>query len=107
MLPTSQIAGCSMRIVGRDKLDAFCSRHADARPWIEAWQHETASVSWATPRVIRRFYATASVLHGNVVIFNVRGNNYRMEVHVAFKVGVVTVLWIGTHGEYDVRNRRR
>ena len=96
-----------MRIIGRDKLYAFCSSYADARPWIEAWRHETESVSWTTPRAIKVRYATASFLHGNVVICNVRGNNYRLEVHVAFKNAIVTVLWIGTHREYDERNRRR
>jgi mRNA interferase HigB len=49
----------------------------------------------------------ASFLLGNIVVFNVRGNNYRMEVQVAYKVSVITVLWIGSHAEYDERNRRR
>lgn len=96
-----------MRIVGRDRLDVFCSRHADARPWIEAWLHETENLSWSTPRDIKERFATANFLPGNVVIFNVRGNHYRLEVHVAFRSGIVTVMWAGTHGEYDERNRRR
>lgn len=96
-----------MRIVGRDRLDAFCSRHPDTRPWIEAWLHETEGVSWTTPQDIRDRYAAASFLPGNVVIFNVRGNNFRLEVRVAFRNGIVTVLWAGTHREYDERNRRR
>ena len=96
-----------MWIVGRDRLDSFCLMHADARPWIEAWLHETESVSWLTPRDIRDRHASASFLHGNIVIFNVRGNSYRLEVQVAFRHGIVTVLWIGTHADYDKRNRRR
>lgn len=96
-----------MRIVGRDRLDVFCLKHADARPWIEAWLHETESMSWARPQDVRNRFASASFLGGSVVIFNVRGNNYRMEVHVAFRNGIVTVLWVGTHREYDERNRQR
>lgn len=64
-------------------------------------------MSWAAPQDIRNRYATVSLLHGNVVIFNVRGNNYRLEVHVDFRNGIATVLWVGTHSEYDERNRRR
>ena len=96
-----------MRVVGRDKLEAFCSRFPDARPWLEAWLHESEGMSWAMPQEIRDRYAAASFLPGNVVIFNVRGNHYRMEVNVAFKIGIVTVLWIGTHAEYDERNKKR
>lgn len=64
-------------------------------------------MAWTTPLAIKDRYASASFLRGNVVIFNVRGNNHRLEVHVAFRNGIVTVLWIGTHHEYDERNRRR
>lgn len=64
-------------------------------------------MSWVTPQDIKDRYPAASFLHGNVVIFNVRGNNYRMQVNVAFKTRIVTVLWIGTHSEYDDRNRKR
>lgn len=96
-----------MRIVGRHRLDAFCSSYPDARPWVEAWLLETEGVSWTTPQDIKDRYATASFLPGNVVIFNVRGNNYRLEIHVAFRSGIVTVVWAGTHRDYDVRNRRR
>ncbi len=96
-----------MRIVGRDRLHAFCLSHPDARSWIEAWVHETEGMSWRRPQDIKNRYVTASFLLGNVVVFNVRGNNYRMEVQVAYKVGVITVRWIGSHAEYDERNRRR
>jgi mRNA interferase HigB len=96
-----------MRIVGRNRLDEFCSTHADARPWIEVWLQETAGISWATPQDIRNRYATASFLHSNIVIFNVRGNKYRLEVQVDFRNGIVSVLWVGKHSEYDERNQQR
>lgn len=96
-----------MRVIGRDRLEAFCAKHTDARSWIEAWLHEVEGASWISPQEIRERYASASFLQGGLVIFNVRGNKYRMEVHVAFRNGIVTVLWLGTHREYDDRNRRR
>ena len=96
-----------MRIVGRDKLDAFCSRHPDARTWVGAWLQEVAGMSWTTPQELRSRYATASFLAGNVVIFNVKGNSYRLETAVAYRTGIVDVSWIGSHAGYDARNRRR
>lgn len=92
-----------MRIVGRDKLDDFAGAHADARPWIENWIGDTEAVRWRTPQDIKAQYASASFLAGNMVIFNVKGNRYRLEVQVAYNTGVVVVRWIGTHSEYTKR----
>jgi mRNA interferase HigB len=99
--------GRVVRVIGRDVLDAFCAGHTDARAWIEAWLSEVQRTAWATPQEIRDRYGSASFLAGNIVIFNVRGNHYRLEVHVTYRNGLVTVRWAGTHREYDDRNRRR
>jgi mRNA interferase HigB len=96
-----------MRIVGREALDRFCSKHADARKWIASWLLEVESSTWATPQAIKDRHVNASFLEGNTVIFNVKGNDYRLEVVIAYRTGIVSVKWIGTHAEYDERNARR
>jgi mRNA interferase HigB len=96
-----------MRIAGRERLELFCRKHADARGWIEHWLADVESAGWRTPRDIRARYATASFLRGELVIFNVKGNVYRLEVLVAYRTGVVSVQWAGTHREYEERNKRR
>lgn len=92
-----------MKVVGRDKLAAFTQKHVDARQWIEAWLAETERTLWRTPKEIEERYATASFLADNIVIFNVRGNNYRLEVQIAYKTSTVVVRWLGTHAEYTKR----
>ena len=96
-----------MKVVGRDRLDAFASKYADSRGWIESWLSEVEAASCASPADVRKRYSTVSFLAGNTVIFNVRGNNYRLEVTVAYKAGVIAANWIGTHAEYDRRNSAR
>lgn len=59
------------------------------------------SSNWRTPHDIKKHYATASILADCVVIFNVRGHNYRLVVKVAYAAQVVSVRWIGTHADYD------
>jgi mRNA interferase HigB len=92
-----------MVIVGRDKLDEFCGAHADARRWIANWIADVESHHWQTPQDVRNAYASASFLSDNVVIFNVKGNHYRLEVRVAYNTGTVVVQWVGTHAEYTKR----
>jgi len=96
-----------MKILGRERLEGFCRRHADARHWIENWLADVESAAWASPQDIRKRYATASFLAGGLVIFNVKGNAYRLEVSVAYRTAAVAVDWVGTHAEYDERNKRR
>ena len=92
-----------MRVLGRDKLDAFVSTHGDARPWIESWIAEAERKTWRTPQDIKNLYSSASFLAGNVVVFNVKGNRYRMETLIAYNTATVIVRWAGTHAEYDKR----
>ena len=92
-----------MRIAGRQKLDDFVSAHADARSWIENWIADTEKAAWRTPQDIKNAYASASFLGGNVVIFNVKGNHYRLEGLVSYNTGVVVVRWAGTHAQYSKR----
>lgn len=92
-----------MRIAGRDKLDEFSGVHADARSWIATWIADAETALWFTPQDIKRNYASASFLAGNIVIFNIKGNRYRLEVRVAYNTGTVVVRWAGTHVEYMKR----
>lgn len=92
-----------MRVIGLGLLSAFCDEHADCRKWISNWVRDVKQSTWATTHDIKSRYPTASFLASNVVIFNVRGNDYRLEVQVTLAVGVVVVKWIGTHAEYTKR----
>mgnify|MGYP001582925213 FL=1 len=92
-----------MLLVGRDRLDEFTKAHADARAWIENWIANVEAARWRAPQDIKGSYASASILADRVVIFNVKGNRYRLETQVAYNTGVVVVRWAGTHAEYTKR----
>lgn len=92
-----------MLLVGRDRLDEFTKAHADVRAWIENWIADVEAARWRTPQDIKDRYASASILAGRVVIFNVKGNRYRLQVQVAYNTGVVVVKWAGTHAQYTKR----
>ncbi len=96
-----------MRIVGRQKLDEFAAEHADARPWMENWISDTELSDWNAPQDIKDKYASASFLAENVVIFNVKGNRYRLEVLVAYKTRTVVIGKVETHAEYSKPKGRK
>lgn len=94
-----------MRILGKGILHRFSEGHADCREWLSNWLSDVSASSWARPQDVRARYATVSFLADNVVIFNVRGNNYRLEVQVGYRTQTIVVKWIGTHAEYSCRHK--
>lgn len=90
-----------MRILGLQLLNEFKQSHADARGPLDAWQAEVARESWQTPQDIKRRYRSADFLADNRVIFNIKGNPYRLVVQVRYRNGLVVLDWVGTHAEYS------
>ena len=94
----------AMVILGTLKLSDFVAKHADARSWINHWRREVENASWQSPQDIKERYASASFLPDKIVVFNVKGNYYRLVVFVDFGRAKVLVKWIGTHAEYSKQN---
>lgn len=91
----------SMRIVAKRTLLNFIARHAQAEQALLAWHSEAAKANWKTPQNIKDQYASASFIGRNRVAFNIKGNDFRLIVAVAYQIGVVYVKFVGTHAEYD------
>ena len=90
-----------MKVVGRKHLDNFSRRHADVRSQIDAWLCEVEEAQWLTPNDIKVRFADASFFADNRVVFNLKGNKYRLDTKVTYKNQVVLIIRIGTHAEYD------
>ncbi|MBT8421451.1 MAG: type II toxin-antitoxin system HigB family toxin [Gammaproteobacteria bacterium] len=93
-----------MRILGRDKLVKFWRAHANAREALRIWFDETQKATWKTPKDIRGRYRSVDFLADNRVIFNIKGNHYRLMVKVRYLNGIVVIEWVGTHAEYDKKH---
>ena len=90
-----------MRIVGLPILEAFQARHANVRGALDAWRSEVERAEWKSPQDIKQRFRSADFLAGNRVIFNVKGNAYRLVVMVRYQSGLVVIEWVGTHADYD------
>ncbi len=90
-----------MIIVGIELIHTFAKDHADARTFLRLWVSEVEATTWRHPSDIKARYATASFLAGDRIVFNIKGNRYRLLTQVNYDYGTVTILQIGTHGEYN------
>ncbi len=90
-----------MKLVAVKILRTFWERHPDAEQPLKAWVDETKKADWKQPADIKANYRSASVLKNRRVVFNIKGNDYRLVASIAYRFGAVYVKFIGTHEEYD------
>ena len=88
-------------IVNRQVLAEFGEKHSDVRGVLDAWVCEVEAARWTTSKDAATRYPSASFLAGNRVVFNLKGNKYRLDVQVNYASGVVLIKRAGTHAEYS------
>ncbi|WP_412058230.1 type II toxin-antitoxin system HigB family toxin [Bartonella sp. DGB2] len=90
-----------MKIISIKTLKDFWTSNPDAEQPLKAWVDEARKAEWKTPADIKKQYRSASILKNRRVVFNIKGNDYRLIVAIAYQTGWLFVKFIGTHKEYD------
>ncbi len=90
-----------MRIIAIKKLKKFWQKHPDSEQSLRAWYFEAVNAGWKKPSDITKLYRTASILPNNRVVFNIKGNDYRLVTAINYNYKIVYLRFIGTHKEYD------
>lgn len=96
-----------MRIIARRTLRRFVDSridrpdHGALKAALDAWFDEVRKARWANTGDVKRLYRTASVVSAERIVFNIKGNDYRLVVSVDFAHAIVWIKWLGTHRDYD------
>lgn len=93
-----------MRIVAKSTLREFWQRHSDAEEPLLAWYREVEKEDWGNPAQVKEKYGNASIVGDSRVVFNIKGNDYRLVVKINYPYRMVYVRFVGTHAEYDEIN---
>ena len=96
-----------MRVISRRTLREFVGRlqgHRDqkaVKSALDSWFHEVEQADWNGPADVLKAYANASIVGPDRVVFNIKGNSYRLVVAIHYRLQIVFIKWIGSHAEYD------
>jgi len=90
-----------MRIIALGTLRDFWGKHADAAEPLAAWYAIASRSVWRSPVDVKSAYRNASFLTGNRVVFNIKGNNYRLVVAMHYNRQIAYIRFVGTHRQYD------
>jgi mRNA interferase HigB len=92
-----------MRIIAFRTLREFFEKpeYSDSEPSLRAWYHDAKTAEWKSPNELRQQYKYASFVGEGRVVFNIKGNDYRLIVAIDYEFQVIFIRFIGTHNQYD------
>ncbi len=90
-----------MHIIALRALREFWDKHPQAETPLRGWYAEASRAAWQTPADIKAAHRNASFLANNRVVFNIKGNDYRLIVAIAYRMQWVYIKFVGTHAQYD------
>ena len=92
-----------MRIINEKTLFEYCRKlgYRQAEDAIKAWVYEVRNSAWNNSAELKLKYRNASIVTSKRVVFNIKGNEFRLIVDIEYKLKIVFVVWFGTHSEYD------
>ena len=96
-----------MIIIGTGLVESYLANHAGhkgikaARSQYEAWLDLVTRANWRNPEDVKTSYPKASILKASRVVFNIKGNDYRLVARLQYQAGALAIRFFGTHGEYD------
>ena len=93
-----------MRVISIKKLKEFWSCHPQSEKPLRAWYTDVKKAEWKTSMDIKKVYRNASFLKDNRVVFNIKGNDYRLIVLINYPAQIIYIRFVGTHEQYDQIN---
>lgn len=92
------------RIFAKSTLRQFWEKYPDSEQHLKTWYDTVINSDWKTPNDVKQTYSNASILKGNRIVFNIKGNDYRLVAKFNFEKQWIFIRFIGTHNEYDKIN---
>ncbi len=96
-----------MRIIAKGTLRKYWNNHNDCEEQLKSWYNEVVKSNWDTPNKLKKEYPSASILNENRIVFNIKGNKYRLIVKINYEYKIIWIRFIGTHAEYDKINANK
>ncbi len=90
-----------MRLISRKTLIKFWEKYRDSEQPLKIWAKEVENAKWKTSNEIVAFYNTADPIKNNRIVFNIKGNDYRLVAKIHYNRQIVYVRFIGTHAQYN------
>ena len=89
------------QIFAKSTLREFWEKYPDSEQHLKTWYDTAMNANWESPNDVKQSYATTSILKDSKIVFNIKGNSYRLIVKFNFQKQWAFIRFTGTHSEYD------
>jgi mRNA interferase HigB len=96
-----------LRVISKKILKEFWAKYPDCEQQLKSWHLEASSSNWLNSNEVKKSYPSASILKDNRVVFNIKGNKYRLIVRITYEFQIIWIRFVGTHEEYDKINANK
>jgi len=93
-----------VRIISQNTLKNFWNKYADSEQPLKAWYDFTKKSNWENHNKLKLQIPDASIINSKRVVFNIKGNSFRLVVDIEYFIKTIFIVWIGTHSQYDKIN---
>ncbi len=90
-----------MRIIAKKTLVQFYTEYPDAKTALEEWYEKTQEAQWENFAQVKQRFNSADYVGNNRIVFNIKGDKYRIVALVLFRIQMVYIRFIGTHNNYN------
>ena len=90
-----------MRIIARSTLRDYWGKYPGAELPLKVWYVQVKKAEWKTSNELKARFGNASIVGNDRVVFNVKGNEYRLIAAIDYRKQIVWIRFIGTHKAYD------
>lgn len=90
-----------MRIFSFSTIQSFWSVHPDAKEPLTYWFEVAEGATWNNSMEVKTTFRSADILSADRVVFDIKGNDYRLIASINYTYKALYIKWIGTHKEYD------
>ena len=90
-----------LRVIAKKTLKDFWMKYPDCEQQLKSWHQETEKESWSNLNILKLKFPTSSIISDNRIVFNIKGNKYRLVVKINYDFGIIWIRFIGTHEQYN------
>lgn len=89
------------RIFSKGTLRDYWRKNPETEQYLKTWFETVAEANWKSPSDVKSSFANASILKDGRVVFNIKGNSFRLVARINYEKEWLFIRFIGTHQEYD------
>ena len=89
------------RVFAKRTVREFWEKHAETEQYLKTWYDTVKNCNWQSPSDVKQTYSTVNVLKSGRLVFNIKGNDYRLVAKINFQKQWLFIRFIGSHAEYD------